>query len=42
VVLPELLDYASKFPAFRGEIEFDWSMAFLGQSVDRQRERRPV
>jgi hypothetical protein len=32
----ELLDYLHKFPGFRGEIEFDWTEAFLGQSVTRK------
>ena len=32
----ELLDYSQKFPGFRGEIEFDWTVAFLGQSVTRK------
>jgi hypothetical protein len=32
----ELLDYSHKFPGFRGEIEFDWAVAFLGQSVTRR------
>ena len=32
----ELLDYSQKFPGFRGEIVFDWTVAFLGQSVTRK------
>ena len=32
----ELLDYAQKFPGFRGEIEFEWAVALLGQSVTRK------
>jgi hypothetical protein len=32
----ELLDYCQKFPGFRGEIEFDWTVTFLGQSVTRK------
>jgi hypothetical protein len=32
----ELLDYSQKFPGFRGEIEFDWTVAFLGQSVTQK------
>jgi hypothetical protein len=30
------LDYAHKYPGFRGELEFDWTLAFLGQSVTRK------
>jgi hypothetical protein len=30
------LDYAHKYPGFRGELEFDWTVAFLGQSVTRK------
>jgi hypothetical protein len=32
----ELLDYSQNFPAFRGELEFDWTVGFLGQSVTRK------
>jgi hypothetical protein len=32
----QLLDYSHKFPGFRGELEFDWTVAFLGQSVTRK------
>jgi hypothetical protein len=32
----ELLDYSQKFPGFRGELEFDWTVAFLGQTVTRK------
>src|SRR4029453_5097364 len=31
-----LLDNSQKFPGFRGEVEFDWTVAFLGQSVTRK------
>jgi hypothetical protein len=29
-------DYSSKYPGFRGELEFDWTVAFLGQTVTRK------
>jgi hypothetical protein len=32
----QLLDYSHKFPGFRGELEFDWTVGFLGQSVTRK------
>jgi hypothetical protein len=32
----QLLDYSHKCPGFRGELEFDWTVAFLGQSVTRK------
>ena len=32
----QLLDYSSKFPGFRGELEFDWAVGFLGQSATRK------
>jgi hypothetical protein len=32
----QLLDYSHKYPGFRGELEFDWTVAFLGQSVTRK------
>jgi len=32
----EQLDYSSKYPGFRGELEFDWTVALLGQSVTRK------
>jgi hypothetical protein len=32
----QLLDYSHKYPGFRGELEFDWTVAFLGQSVIRK------
>jgi hypothetical protein len=30
----QLLDYSHKFPGFRGE--FDWTVAFIGESVTRK------
>jgi hypothetical protein len=36
----EALDYSQKFTGFRGEIEFDWTVAFLGQSVTRKVQGR--
>ena len=36
----QLQDYSSKYPGFRGELEFAWTVAFLGrhpQSQDRVR-----
>ena len=32
----QLHDYSSKYPGFRGELEFDWTVAFLGQTVTRK------
>jgi hypothetical protein len=32
----ELQDYSSKYPGFRGELEFDWTVALLGQTVTRK------
>jgi hypothetical protein len=32
----ELGDYSSKYPGFRGKLEFDLMVAFLGQSVTRK------
>jgi len=32
----QLLDYSHKFPGFRGKLEFDLTVAFLGQSVTRK------
>jgi hypothetical protein len=32
----QLLDYSHKYPGFRGKLEFDWTVAFLGQSVTRK------
>ena len=32
----QLHDYSSKYPGFRGELEFDWTVAFLGQTVIRK------
>ena len=32
----QLQDYSSKYPGFRGELEFDWTVAFLGQTVTRK------
>jgi hypothetical protein len=32
----ELLDYSHKFPGFRGQLEFDWTVALLGQTVTRK------
>jgi hypothetical protein len=32
----ELGDYSSKYPGFRGKLEFDLTVAFLGQSVTRK------
>ena len=32
----ELLDYSHKFPGFRGELEFEWTVALLGQTVTRK------
>src|SRR5262249_13687977 len=32
----ERLDYSSEYPGLRGEIVFDWTMAFLGQTVTRK------
>jgi hypothetical protein len=32
----QLQDYSSKYPGFRGELEFDWTVAFLGQTVIRK------
>jgi hypothetical protein len=32
----QLLDCSHKYPGFRGELEFDWTVAFLGQSVTRK------
>ena len=32
----QLLEYSSKYPGFRGELEFDWTVAFLGQTVTRK------
>jgi hypothetical protein len=29
-------DYSSKYPGFRGELEFDWTVALLGQTVTRK------
>ena len=32
----QLLDYSHKLPGFRGKLEFDLTVAFLGQSVTRK------
>jgi hypothetical protein len=32
----EQLDYSQKYPGFRGELEFAWTVAFLGQTVIRK------
>jgi hypothetical protein len=32
----QLQDYSSKYPCFRGALEFDWTVAFLGQTVTRK------
>ena len=32
----ELIDYSQKFPGIRGELEFDWTVTLLGQSVTRK------
>jgi hypothetical protein len=32
----QLQDYSSRYPGFRGELEFDWTVAFLGQTATRK------